>query len=339
MKLPRLIGALLAAVLLVACSSKQQAPPAEATQIPVPTLQLGIDIDFYSSPGANIAAIARQDIAYIKSLHANAVSISFPFYNDKAGSAVGPLTTTPSVTSLDTLITTADAAGLAVTLRPVLSEAALGEARVHWRPAHLVAWFTAYQHFVLPYAALAQRDQVDVFVVGTELNKFSNSPEWATLSTAIAAVYHGQLAFSNNWLGVRNATPGLIEMTDAYAPAPLSDGASVSALAGTLAYGERKLPTGSVLSEVGIAAQSGAYAHPWKVGSRTASIKPQIQVNWFNAQCQAVAMDHLGGIYFWPLYFGQSLTFPDKSDGPTAWAATLGATAIANCFTSLRASS
>lgn len=339
MKLLRPAGAILAAVLLAACSSGQQPPPAAATRIPIPGLQLGIDIDFYASPGANIVPTARQDIAYIKSLHANAVSISFPFYNDKVGSALGPLFTTPSVASVGTLITIAEAAGLAVTLRPVLSEAALGEARVHWTPAHLAAWFTAYQHFLLPYAALAQRDRVDVFVVGTELNTFSNSPEWATLSTAIAAVYHGQLAFSNNWLGVKNATAGVTEMTDAYAPAPLSDSASVSALAGALAYWARALPSGSVLSEVGIAAQSDAYAHPWKVGSRTAPIKPQIQVNWFNAECQAVATDHLGGIYFWPLYFGQSLTVPDRADGPTAWAATLGATAIANCFTALRASS
>jgi ABC-type sugar transport system ATPase subunit len=97
------------------------------------------------------------------------------------------------------------------------------------------------------------------------------------------------------------------------------------------------LPAGSVLSEVGIAAQSGAYAHPWDVGSKTAPIVPQVQANWFTAQCQAVAQDHLGGIYFWPLYFGQSL--PDPADGPTAWAATPGASAIANCFSSLKASS
>jgi hypothetical protein len=333
-------AALLTAVLVTACSSaEQQPPPAAATQIPIPSLQLGVDLDFYTSPDANVASTARQDIAYIKSLHANAVSISFPFYTDKAGTTLGPLPTTPSVAQLDTVIRTAEGADLAVTLRPVLNQTSLGEARVHWTPAHLTTWFTAYQHFMLPYAALAQRDHVGVFVIGTELNKFSGAPEWATLRDAIAAVYHGQLAFSNNWLGVKNTTVGLTEMIDAYAPVPLSDSASVTALAGAVAYGEDALPYGSVLSEVGIAAQSGAYAHPWQVGSNATPIKPQIQANWFSAQCQAVAQDHLGGIYFWPLYFGQSLTVPDRADGPTAWVATLGATAISNCFTSLRADS
>ena len=340
MRLPRAAAALLTAVLLAACSSAAQQPsPAAARHVPEPALQLGIDIDFYTHPGANVAPTARQDIAYIKSLHANAVSISFPFYNDKAGSALGPLPETPSVASLGTLITAAETAGLAVTARPVLNQAGLGEARVHWTPAHLDAWFTAYQHFLLPYAALAQRDHVAVFVIGTELNNFSNAPEWASLRDAVATVYHGKLAFSNNWLGVRNATVGLTEMTDAYAPVPLNDSAPVSSLAGALTYWAHSLPSVTVLSEVGIAAQAGAYTHPWELGSKTAPINPQIQANWFSAQCQAVAGDHLGGIYFWPLYFGQSLTDPDRADGPTAWVATPGATAIAQCFTSLRASS
>lgn len=336
MRLLRPAAALLAGVLLAACSTA--APPA-AKRVPEPALQLGIDIDFYASPGANVAPTARQDIAYIKSLHANAVSISFPFYNNKAGSALGPLPKTPSVAPLGTLIAIAESAGLAVTLRPVLNQAALGEARVHWAPAHLAAWFTAYQHFLLPYAVLAQRDHVAAFVIGTEFNDFSNAPEWATLRDAISAVYHGTLAFSNNWLGVRNATAGLTEMTDAYPPVPLNDGAPVSSLVGALAYWARSLPSGSVLSEVGIAAQSGAYAHPWELGTKTAPIKPQIQANWFTAQCQAVAQDHLGGIYFWPLYFGQSLMDPNRVDGPTSWVATPGATAITRCFTALGGSS
>jgi hypothetical protein len=323
---------LLTAVLLTACSAAPQTPP--ASQVPLPSLQLGIDLDFYASSGANVAPTAQQDIAYIKSLHANAISISFPFYSNQAGSAVGPLAKTPSVAQLNTLITVAEDAHLAVTIRPLLNQDVLGEARVHWKPNHLAAWFAAYQRFLLPYAALAQRDHVDVFVVGTELNKFSNAMQWAALRGAIAAVYHGTLAFSNNWLGVRNATPGLTEMTDAYAPVHLNDNAPVSALAGAVAYWAFSLPAGTVLSEVGIAAESGAYAHPWEVGSKTAPIEPQIQANWFTAECQAVAQDHLGGIYFWPLYFGQSM--PDRVDGPTAWAATPGATAISQCFATLR---
>ena len=336
MRFLSLVAGLLASVLLAACSSAKP-PPSLTAQVPLPSVQMGIDVDFYASPGANIESTARQDIAYIKSLHANAISISFPFNSSKTGAVLGPLAKTPSVAQLDTLITMAENADLAVTVRPLLSQAALGKARVHWKPTHLAAWFSAYQHFLLPYAAMAQRDHVAVFVLGTELNKFASAPEWTTLKRAVAAVYHGKLAFSNNWLGMRNATAGLTEMIDAYEPVPLSDSASVSALAGAVSYWAHALPYGSVLSEVGIAAQSGAYAHPWELGSKAAPIKRQIQANWFSAQCQAVVKDQLGGIYFWPLYFGQS--FPDKTVGPTAWAGTPGANAIARCFSAMEASS
>jgi hypothetical protein len=332
----RLAAVQLAAVLLAACSSAAPQPPPTA-QVALPSVQLGIDLDFYASPGANITPTARRDIAYIKSLHANAISVSFPFYSSRTGAVLGPLAKTPSVAQLGTLVTMAESAELAVTVRPLLSQTALGKARVHWRPAQLAAWFSAYKHFLLPYAAMAQRDHVAVFVIGTELNSFANAPEWAGLKAAVAAVYHGKLAFSNNWLGAKNTTAGVTEMTDAYEPVPLSDSASIPALVGAVTYWAQSLPYGSVLSEVGIAAQSGAYAHPWELGSAAAPIKPQIQANWFSAQCQAVLQDHLGGIYFWPLYFGQSLT--GRTDGPTAWAATPGATAIAKCFSAMEASS
>ena len=86
----------------------RRAPAADHRQVPLPAVQLGIDIDFYASPGANIAPTARQDIAYIKSLHANAVSISFPFYSDKSGRLSARSPKTPSMAQLDTLITMAE---------------------------------------------------------------------------------------------------------------------------------------------------------------------------------------------------------------------------------------
>ena len=207
MRLPCLAVAALTAMLVAACSSA--APSPQAAQVPLPSLQLGVDLDFYATPRTNIVPTAQQDIAYIKSLHANAVSISFPLHSDKAGTVIGPLAKTPSVAQLNTLITMAENAHLAVTVRPLLNQDTLGKARVHWKPAHLAAWFAAYRNFLLPYVALAQRDHVAVFVIGTELNAFANAAGWTALRDAISAQYHGQLAFSNNWLGARTPSPGL----------------------------------------------------------------------------------------------------------------------------------
>ena len=170
MRFLHLVAALLVAALLAACSSAAPQPP-PATRSRYRPCSWASTWTSTPARARTLPSTARQDIAYIKSLHANAVSISFPFYSNKAGSALGPLAKTPSAAQLGTLITMAENADLAVTVRPLLSQTALGKARVHWKPAHLAAWFTAYQHFLLPYAALAQSDHAAVFVIGTELNE------------------------------------------------------------------------------------------------------------------------------------------------------------------------
>jgi hypothetical protein len=62
-----------------------------------PTLQLGIDIDFYAGADTNVAPTVQQDVFCIRSLNANAVSISFPFYSNDADTGIDPLTETSFV--------------------------------------------------------------------------------------------------------------------------------------------------------------------------------------------------------------------------------------------------
>lgn len=59
----------------------------------------------------------------------------------------------------------------------------------------------AYTSFILEYAALAQETKVEIFCIGTELEKFiENRPEyWNTLIDQIKAVYKGQLTYAANW--------------------------------------------------------------------------------------------------------------------------------------------
>jgi hypothetical protein len=82
-----LAGGATLAVLVAGCSAaghlKMLDPPPTPASRPLPStarMQLGVDIDAYTYPGQDIGAAAEQDIAYVESLHANAVSISFPFF-------------------------------------------------------------------------------------------------------------------------------------------------------------------------------------------------------------------------------------------------------------------
>jgi hypothetical protein len=350
MTLLRLVTPIICTVLaLAACSSASTVRPAPTSsnvvvvpRIAEPVRQLGIDIDFYVSKGSNVTALARQDIAYIKSLDANAVSIAIPFFSNPAGTTVGANNRTPTTSQLSELILAAERAGLAVTIRPLLDEKSIGETRVFWKPKNLTAWFAGYENFLLPYAALAQSDHVPVFVVGVEFTQFGGDRLWQSLDSKVRTVYQGTLAYSNNWTTFEHPTPGnggtgVVEMTDAYPPAHLPDNASLESLTSAWTQWARPLPKGTVLSEVGIGSQPGAYLRPYLWGPTQTPLSPQIQVNWFSAACQTIAADDLGGLYFWTLNFGQSLTTPANLNDPDSFVDMPGQTAIAKCFSTLRA--
>lgn len=59
----------------------------------------------------------------------------------------------------------------------------------------------SYTGFILEYADLAQERDVDLFCIGTELEKFvENRPEyWNELIDKIKAVYKGKLTYAANW--------------------------------------------------------------------------------------------------------------------------------------------
>ena len=135
-----------------------------------------------------------------------------------------------------------------------------------------------------------------------------------------------------------NCGSGVTEMTNAYPPMRLPDGTPQAVLNAAWDLWARPIPKGTVLSELGIAAQSGAYLHPYKRDPASTPLDPQIQVKWFNAACRAVSADHIGVPYFWSLNFGQSLTAPAGPTEPGSFVATPGAAAIARCFTTLRTS-
>ena len=59
----------------------------------------------------------------------------------------------------------------------------------------------SYAKFILEYAALAQEMKVEIFCIGTELDKFiMHRPEyWDQLITEIAEIYKGKLTYAANW--------------------------------------------------------------------------------------------------------------------------------------------
>lgn len=296
-----------------------------------PRKQLGIDIAAYTHPGQDVTAAAQADIAYIRSLHANSVSISIPFFMSGPGaSTVHATSATPSPAQVAVIARIAEQAGLYVSIRPLLDEKALGESRTEWLPPNLSRWFSSYQRFLLPYTAIAQLAGIPEVIAGAELTRFATSPRWDILGDNIRRHgYQGRLAFANNGHPqVRSAGgKGWTVTVDAYPV--LTENFS----AGWRQY-DRTLPPRTVLSEVGIAAVPGAFVKPWAHHWPTSRIDPSVQARWFTAACRAARAEHLGGIYFWSLGLSREFAGPSPSN-QLAWANSQGARAISACFASL----
>ncbi|WP_303318242.1 glycoside hydrolase [Flavivirga abyssicola] len=82
---------------------------------------------------------------------------------------------------------------------------------------------TSYSKFILEYAQLAQEMKVDIFCIGTELEKFiENRPNyWKNLIVKIKQIYKGKLTYAANW-NEFNRTPFWSDLdyigVDAYFP-------------------------------------------------------------------------------------------------------------------------
>jgi hypothetical protein len=303
--------------------------------------QLGIDMDFYTYPGYNVAPGAAADVAYVQSLGANALSVSFPYFvsGPKAKSVHGNAAT-PTPAQLAIIAKDAEDAGLYFSIRPLLDQRTLGKGgRVYWKPVDLPALFASYEKFLRPYAQMAQHYHIQAIIIGAEFDEFYNSPQWGKLASYLRRYYHGTLAYSNNWdvrFTRRVKSGGVVQLLDAYPIMKLNDNASPRTLTASWDAYLRRYPGSTVLSEVGIAALSGAYRAPYNASPNGKPLKPYIQERWFTAACDAVANSRDGGIYFWVVNVGQPLNVPPTESDPAAWVDGPGATAVTACFKHLR---
>jgi hypothetical protein len=285
--------------------------------------QLGIQVYWVENTNdtsdAVIKAKARRLINYAISLNANSIAISFPFYTYGINSdeVYADSATTPTPREIADFLAVAAQSDIRVTVRPILNEDALvAQNPLAWRgsiePQSISAWFQSYEQLLLPYAQAAQQGHAATFVIGTELESLEQAPEWPGLIKALTSVYSGQLGYDENYTeyaaGNQNLPlPG--NNVDAYPRFDLPDDASVSAL--TQAWeswlGGGHLPAvvqQMVLAEVGIVAVSGAYQSPgaW-IGTTNTPIDVQVQANWYQAVCNAIAAENVSGVYWWEVNF------------------------------------
>ena len=315
--------------------------PPHVVAVPRPRFQLGAGIDLYGYAHEDYAKAAAAEASYLDHLHANAVTISFPFFmhGGKARGVFVKPSKTPTPAQLAVVVRTAETSDTYVALRPLLANASLGVPRNVWRPAHIREWFASYQRFLMPYARMAQRNKVPKIYVGAEFQDFGTSPLWNRLDRALHRVYKGTLAYANNGHLLHPGSGGRLAKisADAYPDMPqMGPRASVAKLTRAWEAWDKIMPSGTVLSEVGIAGVRGAYAKPYMTQWPHARLDGAVQARWFTAACHAAQATHMGGIYFWAIGFGKAaLSQPLDLAHQSAWEAGPGERAAAACFSQL----
>ena len=263
-----------------------------------------------------VRAKARRVLDYVVDLGANSVAFSFPLFTDGVTSdRVFAADRTPTPGQVTLAVQEAADRGLRVSLRPVLNEEVLvAEDPNAWRgsiePTDPARWLASYTAVIRPYAEIADRDSVATFVIGTELQSLEEEPGWKGVVTTLQAAFPGELRYSmayNDFVHNARQAPALPAMLDAYPPMPLDDDASVDEVTAAwrlwLVQIAADLRPTLVLSEVGIAAQDGAFRHPATWGSDAHALNLQVQRTWYESVCRAAQDLDLAGLYWWYLNF------------------------------------
>jgi hypothetical protein len=145
----------------------------------------------------------------IKPLGANWISVVVTCYQQYTYSTqimCEPDAGTPSDDDLIHVIQFIHSQGMKVMLKPHVDIVTDGPG--HWRgnigfgnnEEDWQVWFNEYTDFIIHYAKLAQENQVDYFVIGTELGKTSNRVEnWQTIIRKIRRVFNGPITYAANW--------------------------------------------------------------------------------------------------------------------------------------------
>ena len=296
------------------------------------TRQLGIQVYWTAnrndSSDAVVRAKAQRIIDYAIALHANSIAVTFPFftYGINSDTLYAKPNVTPSSRHIATFLTVAAQAHIRVTLRPVLNEDDLVARNPQaWRgsiePSSRAAWFRSYYKLLLPYAAAAQAGHAATFVLGTELNSLQGAPEWTGLVRSLRSAYSGQLTYDENqdeFAADSANLPVPSHNVDAYPQFGLQDNASVALLTSSwetwLGAHPLSVRRELTLSEIGIDAVAGAYQNPWAWHSlANAPIDTRVQAAWFQAVCNAVSAERIGGgIYWWEVNFDASPAHPRR---------------------------
>jgi len=154
-------------------------------------------IDQYSSPDSD------NYLRELQSDNVKWVSILATQYQDSVNSnTIYPVESkTPSDASLVHAIQQAKSLGYKVMLKPHVDPLSGSRTDIIMQSeSDWTSWFNSYKTFINHYAALAQNNNVDLFIPGTELKGTSaREGDWRSVIDGVRQRYSGPLVYAANW--------------------------------------------------------------------------------------------------------------------------------------------
>ena len=185
------------------------APDSIASSTPKPqtasafTPRLGIDVVLDGQNQLTDAQVATQALkifAYIRSLHANSVSLNFPFFMTSSTSNMPERwNSTPSPARVAEITDIARKFRLSVLIRPYLSYSNLKPpSRSRIDPSNPPLWFANYWKFLQPYLVAAKQSGAESFSIAMEnASLLSDIEDWLPLVHKAKAVFGDQIYYSS----------------------------------------------------------------------------------------------------------------------------------------------
>ncbi|MBN2341385.1 MAG: hypothetical protein JXX29_08310 [Deltaproteobacteria bacterium] len=188
-----------------------------------------------------------------------------------------------------------------------------------WRgtlaPTDEDAFFENYTRYIVRYAKLAQKLQVPLMSVGSELSTMDiHTERWHKIIEEVRKVYHGKLTYSANWdhypkvaffdrLDYAGVT-GYFQLEDTRAPVDVNPPIeklvhSWREIYFKLMRWQNELNKPLIFTEVGYLSQQGAASRPWAEGADE-KVDLEIQRRCYEAFIRVWDNeDRLAGVYFW----------------------------------------
>lgn len=283
---------------------------------------------FTSWTTAELASIfSDQTLEYLAKIGVRHLAIMVVWFQDDSESAnIAP--DKNNVTSKDEAlvhaINKAHTLGMKVMLKPHI-DVRDGSWRGDIIPTP--TWFESYQNFILYYAGLAQKYNVELLCLGTELASATTggyAKNWKQIIQKIKEVYRGPLVYAANW-NEYHYVPFWKELDfvgiDAYFPLTEKDEPSKDELiAAWSGYADKMqswlnkkgLNNPVIFTEIGYSSANGTNRSPWRVFASASGVSEDQKEQAFALDAMFTVLSKKAwfkGMYWWQ-YFPQERFSP-----------------------------